>query len=173
MMLPESTRRRIETLAASTNPVDRAVARRLAGQLPRTTTSASSGGTDVRARTRWAHVDLADLFAHYGNTVSSAGERLKTGHEPVHGSRSGTCVVAWPETGRWWCSSCGRSGDAAGLVMAALGVKYPAAASWLAERYPSSADQGAELSRRRTSRSKPRPYNANVRCVVVGGGSGA
>jgi DNA primase len=91
----------------------------------------------------------------------------------VHGSRSGTCVVAWPETGRWWCSSCGRSGDAAGFVMAALGVKYPAAAEWLTTRYGPPANAGAELSSRRASRQKRQPYNANVRRVVLGGGAGA
>lgn len=170
-MLPDSARRRIEALAASSDPVDREVARRLAGQLPRA--QVVRPADDTRRRSRWAHADLADLFAHFDNPVHAAGERLKSGHEPVHGSRSGTCVVAWPATGRWWCSSCGRAGDAAGFVMAALGVKYPAAAEWLTTRYGPPADAGSELSRRRASRSKRRPYNAAVRRVLLGGGSGA
>jgi hypothetical protein len=172
-MLPDSARRRIEALAASADPLDREVARRLAGQLPRAKARTPESAGDARPRSRWAHVDLTDLFAHFGNPVRLAGERLKSGHEPVHGSRSGTCVVAWPETGRWWCSSCGRSGDAAGLVMLALGVKYPAAAEWLTARYGPPADAGTELSSRRASRSKQHPYNACVRRVVLGGGSGA
>src|SRR4051812_14284636 len=126
-MATDAVRHRIEALAASTDPVDRAVARRLAGQLPRPPRPTSRSAGDAGLRSRWAHVDLTALFSHFGNPVQAAGERLKTGHEPVHGSRSGTCVVAWPETGRWWCSSCGSSGDAAGFVMRALGTKYPAA----------------------------------------------
>jgi hypothetical protein len=172
-MLPESARRRIDALAASPDPLDREVARRLAGQLPRV--QAAGLTADARPSSRWAHVDLADLFAHFGNPVQAAGDRLKSGHEPVHGSRSGTCAVIWPATGRWWCSSCGRSGDAAGFVMAALGLKYPAAAEWLSERYgpPAAADVRTELSRRRASRSKRRPYHAVWRRVVIGGGFGA
>ena len=172
-MIPDSARRRIEALAASSDPIDRDVARRLAGQLPRTAAQSHESTGETWSRSRWAHVDLVNLFAHFGNPVQLAGERLKTGHEPVHGSRSGTCVVAWPSTGRWWCSSCGRSGDAVGFVMAALGLKYSAAADWLTERYGPSADAGSELSRRRASRSKRRPYNAAVRRVVIGGGASA
>ena len=170
-MIPDSARRRIDALAASADPLDREVARRLAGQLPRV--QAAGPATDVRPRSRWQHVDLADLFAQFGNPVHAAGERLKAGHEPVHGSRSGTCVVAWPATGRWWCSSCGRSGDAAGFVMAALGLKYPAAAEWLTARYGPPVRGASDLARRRASRPKQQRYNAAVRRVVLGGGSGA
>ena len=172
-MLPDAARRRIEALAASSDPIDREVARRLAGQLPRASLHPQGVSDDARSRSRWAHVDLADLFAHVGNAVQAVGERLKSGHEPVHGSRSGTCVVAWPATGRWWCSSCGTSGDAASVVMAALGLKYPASAAWLTARYGPPADAGTEPSRRRASRSKHRPYNPAVRRVVLGGGAGA
>jgi len=167
-MIPDSARRRIDALAASPDPLDREVARRLARQLARTGLQPHGSADDARPRSRWAHVSLADLFAHFGNPVQAAGERLKSGHEPVHGSRSGTCVVAWPGTGRWWCSSCGRSGDAAGYVMQALGSGYPTAAEWLIERYGPPADAGSELSRRRASRSRHRPYNAAVRRVVLG-----
>src|SRR5688572_14888975 len=120
-MTSDSARQRIERLAASVDPLDREVARRLAGQLPRTSAAPVGSDDTARPRSRWTHADLVDLFRHFGNPVQAAGERLKAGHEPLHGSRSGTCVVAWPATGRWWCSSCGRSGDAAGFVMAALG----------------------------------------------------
>jgi hypothetical protein len=30
---------------------------------------------------------------------------------PWHGSKSGSCLVVWPQEGRWWCSSCRRGGD--------------------------------------------------------------
>jgi hypothetical protein len=116
---------------------------------------------------------MVDLLQHFGNEVQSTGERLKSSHEPIHSSRSGTCVVAWPATGRWWCSSCSRSGDAAGYVMAALGVKYPAAAAWLAERYGPPAQTGADLAHQRSGRRKHSPYNASARRVVLGGGAGA
>ena len=150
-MIPDSARRRIEALAASPDPIDRAVARRLVGQVPRTIVRPDASFDDTRPRSRWAHVDLADLFTHFGNPVQAAGERVKSGHEPVHGSRSGTCLVAWPAAGRWWCSSCGRSGDAAGFVMQALGVPYSAAADWLIERYgpPSTTGLPRRILRRR------------------------
>ena len=172
-MIPDSARHRIEALAASSDPLDHEVARRLAGQLPRTDTRALGAIPDGQTRSRWQGVDMADVFAHFGNPVRAVGDRLKSGHEPVHGSRSGTCVVAWRETGRWWCSSCGRSGDAAGFVMQALGLKYPAAAEWLTERYGPPADTDTELSRRRAARRRRRTYNPAVRRVVLGGGSGA
>jgi hypothetical protein len=116
---------------------------------------------------------MADLLRHFGNPVHHAGERLKAAHQPVHGSRSGACVVVWPTAGRWWCSSCRTSGDAVIFVMQALGLAHPAAAAWLAERYGPPSDAGTELSRRRASRAKRRPYNASWRRVVVGGGSSA
>src|SRR4051812_1963488 len=123
VMMPDAVRQRIEALAASSNPLDREVARRLAGRLPTTrpATGTASVGT-ARPPSPWAHVDFTDLLVHFGNGVQTVGEHLKAGHEPIHGSRSGLCLVAWPITGRWWCSSCGRSGDAAAFVMEALGV---------------------------------------------------
>jgi hypothetical protein len=134
-MIPDSARRRIKDLAASTDPLDREVGRRLAGRLP--TPAHSMPQVDVASRipSRWAHVDLADLLIHLGNPIQVVGDRLKAGHEPMHGSRSGSCLVAWPAEGRWWCSSCGRAGDAVSLVMQAHGVTYGQAADFLAGRY--------------------------------------
>jgi hypothetical protein len=141
----DAARRRAEKLAASPDPTDREVGARLLGQRP-----AHGPGHSVRAGhqdlepahrpSRWQHVDLADLLASFGNQVQVAADRLKSGHEPLHHSRSGTCLIAWLAAGRWWCSSCHRSGDAAGYVMTALGITYAEAAAWLTDRYGPSPD---------------------------------
>ena len=58
-------------------------------------------------------VDLATLFAEAGNRVRERSNgTLETGHEPHHHSKSGTCVLIVPATGRWFCRSCQRAGDA-------------------------------------------------------------
>jgi hypothetical protein len=135
-MLPDAVQRRLDELAASRDPLDQEVGRRLAGRLPqRHIRPASAPAASNRLPSRWAYVDMVDLLGHFGNPVHAAGEQLKSGHEPLHGSRSGTCLVVWRAEGRWWCSSCGRSGDAAAHVAMALGVPFSAAADWLAERY--------------------------------------
>ncbi len=135
-MMPDAVRHRIDALLASRDRLDREVGRRLAGRLPTLgpippSASAASG----RRPSRWQHVPLGEVLESAGNRVQVVGQRLKSSHEPVHGSSSGTCLVAWPETGRWWCSSCGRAGDAATLVMQARGVTYPEAAAFLMQRY--------------------------------------
>ena len=43
-------------------------------------------------RRRGRTSNMADLLEHFGNPVRVAGERVKSGHEPVHSSRSGTCL---------------------------------------------------------------------------------
>lgn len=91
-------------------------------------------------KSRWRHVPLGELFATYGNTAGGDDEVLKTGHEPIHDSKSGACVVAWPESGRWWCSSCRVSGDAASYLMAAESIDYPEAAKRLTEQYGAPPD---------------------------------
>src|SRR3712207_7913895 len=53
---------------------------------------------------------------------------IETGHEPLHGSRSGRCVVISVDVGRWWCRSCRRSGDAATHLADVLGCSYAEAA---------------------------------------------
>ena len=91
-------------------------------------------------KSRWWHVPLDQLFADYGNCSTEHGDVLKTGHEPIHGSKSGECVALWPDEGRWWCSSCQASGDAASYLMAAEGVAYPGAAKRLTERFGAPPD---------------------------------
>ena len=92
---------------------------------------------------RWAHVPLADLFAEQGNRLHRRGDgRIESGHEPIHGSRSGRCVLIDPLLGRWWCRSCRRGGDAAGLVMDIHGCGYRQAAARLAAQHgPPSASR--------------------------------
>lgn len=56
----------------------------------------------MTAKSRWVHVPLADLFAATGNPLYPRnGDHLETGHEPVHGSKSGRCVFIDPGKGRW------------------------------------------------------------------------
>jgi hypothetical protein len=135
-MLPDAVRHRIDTLLTSADPLDQEVGRRLAGHLPGLgPLPPSMSRLPERTPSQWRHVDLVNVLAGFGNRVSIVGPKIKSGHEPLHGSRSGLCLVAWPESGRWWCSSCRRSGDAVGYVMEAFGVSYSGAADWLIERY--------------------------------------
>ena len=74
-------------------------------------------GADVaegRAPSRWVHVPLLDLIKESNPTVrTKAPGKFVTGHQPVHPSASGTCLVIWTTTGYYWCSSCKEGGDAA------------------------------------------------------------
>src|SRR4051794_9058880 len=89
--------------ATSATPTDRAVAARQLQQLARGSRPAADSGT-ISA---WQHVPLATLFEQAGNALTPRPNgTVQCGHEPVHGSRSGSCVIVWPEEGRWWCSSC-------------------------------------------------------------------
>jgi hypothetical protein len=119
-------------LAQSADPVERAVAGRQLMELARR--SRLSAGEDTVSA--WQHVPLAPLFEQAGNppTRRSNGT-VQCGHEPVHGSRSGSCVIVWPEDGRWWCSSCHRGGDAVAAVQSLEGCPRPAAIARLGERY--------------------------------------
>ena len=87
-------------------------------------------------RSRWAHVPLTDLFVQQGNRVRHRNDgRFETGHEPMHASKSGRCLIVDPTLGRWWCRSCRRGGDAPAYVMDARGWSYRQAAAWLERRY--------------------------------------
>ncbi len=116
----------------SDDPLAREVARRQHARL-----RAASQPPPMRtwAPSRWAHVPLHQLFAEAGCIVyrRSSGW-LETGH-PAHASKSGRCLAADPTTGRWWCRSCRRSGDAATFVQDLYGWTYRQAAQYLAERY--------------------------------------
>lgn len=118
--------------AQITADLDQARLRRLTGGTP---DGAAYGPS------RWSHVPLARLFEEHGNVLVHKGPgKLVTGHKPLHSSRSGQCVVVWTSEGRWWCSSCHASGDAASYIMAAQELSYRQAAEWLIARYGKPAD---------------------------------
>src|SRR5688572_28590594 len=74
----------------------RAVAREQLARLNRTRPGAA-GNTDRRP-SRWAHVPLDALLAQAGNAVTRrANGTLVSGHEPMHPSRSGRCLVIWSD----------------------------------------------------------------------------
>jgi hypothetical protein len=117
----------------SDDPVIREAARRQLARLGRSQTPPTRA---PGRRSHWAHVPLDVLFSAQGNRLRTRSDgKVETGHEPMHGSRSGRCVLLDPSTGRWWCRSCGRSGDAATYVMMVLGCTYSVAAAWLSGRY--------------------------------------
>jgi hypothetical protein len=109
--------------------------------------------TGAAAPSRWRHVPLAALVAQAGNALHQRSNgTFVSGHEPRHGSRSGTCLVIWPDEGRWWCSSCRTSGDAAGWLMQLHGCTAGEAAAILRERYGDPAQPTAAAVSRRSRR---------------------
>ena len=127
----------------SQDPAVREMAARQLARLGKRPAGPSSGRPSP-----WAHVPLADVFAEAGNRLHSRPQgTIETGHEPIHGSRSGRCVVISVDQGRWWCQSCRRSGDAAAYLADVLGCSYAEAAARLAERF--GAPTGRRAWRRR------------------------
>jgi hypothetical protein len=87
-------------------------------------------------RGRWSHVPLAELFREQGNVLQrERGGEFKTGHEPAHGSKSGTCVSIDAARGVWWCSSCRRGGSAVTYVMDTEGANHREAVEILRKRF--------------------------------------
>jgi hypothetical protein len=128
---------RYQNLIRSTDPVERAVAQ---AQLARLRGVTRRGEGAARLPSRWRHVPLAALFERAGNELHiRPGGTVTTGHEPVHGSKSGACLVVWPAEGRWYCSSCHQGGDAVGAVMSLDGVAYPVAVARLVEGWGAPA----------------------------------
>ena len=82
----------------------------------------------------WAHV-LVDLITAAGNTIVDRGRELKTGHEPLHSSSSGTCLSINPTRGVWFCSSCQRGGGSIGWVIDVHNLSYQSACAWLTLHY--------------------------------------
>jgi hypothetical protein len=92
-------------------------------------------GDELHA-SRWRYIPLHRLLTAEGNLLHKRPNgRLETGHEPLHGSKSGRCLLLNPATGRWHCRSCGRGGDAAAWVMDYRGYSYRHAAKWLLARF--------------------------------------
>ena len=132
--------------------LDAEVQRRQHHLLARARQRSGSAHSGDRRPSRWNHVPLADLVGEHNDVYARGGGFVESGHEPVHSSKSGRCLLIDTPRGRWYCRSCGQSGDAVSWVMAVADVSYAEAASSLAERY------GPPVSgpvRRRTRRSSP------------------
>ena len=94
-------------------------------------------------RSAWLHVPLGELFKQAGNVlIARTNGRIVCGHEPVHSSRSGNCLVIWSQEGRWFCTSCRAGGDAIQAVRSLEGVSYPVAIARLTSRYGAPAGFG-------------------------------
>jgi hypothetical protein len=130
-----ASRRLLWPRAQDTSTVDVEVERRQRQLLARAQQQSSTAVGAERRPSRWSHVPLAELIGEHNHVYERGGAHLETGHEPIHGSRSGRCVLVDTGTGRWYCRSCGRSGDAAGWVMVVQDLSYAQAAAYLAERY--------------------------------------
>ena len=125
-------RDRYTRLAQSTDPTDRAVAGRQLAQLARR----SRRVAETETVSAWLHVPLLALFEQAGNVLTRRPNgTVQCGHEPVHSSRSGACVLLWPDDGRWWCSSCRQGGNAVQAVQSLEGCSYLAALARLIDRY--------------------------------------
>ena len=84
---------------------------------------------------RW-RADLEALFVEAGNTITrGAGGRVEAGHEPKHGSTSGSCVLLDLDDGRWYCRSCKSGGDAVTLVRDFRSCSYEEAVAYLVDRF--------------------------------------
>jgi hypothetical protein len=86
-------------------------------------------------RAHWGHV-LVDVIIASGNQPLERGSgELKSGHEPLHASSSGTCVSISRDRGVWWCSSCQRGGTAVEWIRSTRNLSYTSATAWLRLRF--------------------------------------
>lgn len=123
-------------LADGTDSEQRRVAearlREITEELARRTAQAPA----QRRGNRWPHVPILELFHEFGATLREKANGKYVGDHPWrHSSKSGTCLVVWPDEGRWWCSSCRTGGDAAALVADYQGCSYVDACRWLEARF--------------------------------------
>ncbi len=105
---------------------------------------------------RWREVDLVALIGESGCTLREKSPGKWVGdHAPKHGSKSGECMVVWPERGRWHCTSCGLGGDAAAWIAHLEDCDYAEACRRLEERFgPAPAPEGEnEKQNRREKRA--------------------
>ena len=82
------------------------------------------------------------------------GRSYVSGHEPIHASKSATCIVLDPATGYWFCRSCGQGGDALTLVMRQHDLTYAAAAAFLTARYGAPTAKPSNSGRRSQPRTR-------------------
>ncbi|MBX6753654.1 MAG: bifunctional 3'-5' exonuclease/DNA polymerase [Thermorudis peleae] len=123
-------------LANGADPGQRRLAetrlREIEEELARRTTQAPT----QRHGNRWPHVPILELFREFGATLREKANGKYVGDHPWrHSSKSGTCLVVWPDEGRWFCSSCRTGGDAAALVADYRGCSYADACRWLEARF--------------------------------------
>jgi DNA primase len=99
-------------------------------------------------KSKWSHVPIVEIFRAMGNKVRPRRDgTFDSGHEPVHGSKSGRCVWINPETGRYYCRHCHESGDAVTLLMRVKGLSYRDAVRLLADRFGPPAGLRRERTR--------------------------
>jgi hypothetical protein len=98
-------RQRYLAMLQSADPLDQAVAQQQLAILNAPKTSPRPTDTDDRGAEL-----LALIQQRVGPLRARPGGQFN-GPCAFHESRSGTCLVVWPDSGRWWCSSCHRSGD--------------------------------------------------------------
>lgn len=91
---------RYETLGHSDDPLAAEVAKQQSRKLQPAADTLSAAG----------QVFLASIQQCTG-PLRDRGDRW-VGACPLHRSKSGDCLVVWPDEQRWWCSSCKRGGDA-------------------------------------------------------------
>ncbi len=130
----QALHRHLEKLRRSENPRYRAAAEAELRALGSRQTDIVPGRE--QRPSAWAHIDMAHLLAAAGNRVTQRRDStLESGHQPVHESSSGRCLVAWPDQGRWYCRACGERGNAVALVASLNGWDRHRAYVWLAGQY--------------------------------------
>lgn len=116
--------------------LDAEVERRQRSILDRATHVVDVPGGDELPASPWAYIPLHRLMMAEGNVLRARPNgRIETGHEPLHSSVSGRCLLLNKATGRWHCRSCNRVGDAATWVLDQRGYSYRHAAAWLLARF--------------------------------------
>ena len=57
--------------------------------------------------TPWPHVPIIEVIRATKELLQEKSNgTYEGGHQYSHGSKSGECLVVWPEQGRWYCNSC-------------------------------------------------------------------
>jgi hypothetical protein len=134
MTAADETSNRYRAQLRDGDPVVRRVAEEQLARLERRPSPASADGDYPPSR--WRRVNLTALLEEAGNRITERPNgTFVSGHEPAHSSRSGSCLVYWPDSGRWQCSSCRQGGDGIDLLRSLTGWSYFAAASYLSERF--------------------------------------
>ena len=60
---------------------------------------------------RWPHVPIVEVIRATRELLKEKSNGTYVGgHQYSHGSKSGECLVVWPEEGNWYCSSCKERG---------------------------------------------------------------